>query len=154
MQTLEHRLSGRLSTLAADDRGRTLLQLALRGISAGEHGLTAACWTDHGGAGCLFQHAYWQGAREGVFEDRGRPAEWIGGLVGPQLFGEVIGAIDSFDRLAKVRYADREHRWLRRDRIRIRQDEWRTAVDGMLVDVLARVSPAPDDAGQASAPVR
>jgi hypothetical protein len=154
MQTLEHRLRGRLSTLAADDRGRTLLQLSLRGMNAGEQGLTAGCWTDHGDAGCLFQHAYWQGVREGVFEDRGRPAEWIGDLVGTELFGEVIGAIDSFDRLAKVRYADREHRWLRRDRIRIRQDEWRTAVDGMLVDVLARVSPAPDDAGQASAPVR
>ena len=154
MQTLEHRLRGRLSALAADDRGRTLLQLALRGMNAGERKLTARCWTDHSDAGCLFQHAYWQGVREGVFEDRGRPAEWIGDLVGTELFGEVIGAIDSFDRLAKVRYADREHRWLGRDRIRIRRDEWRAAVEGLLVDVLARVSPAPDDAGQASAPVR
>jgi hypothetical protein len=124
METLEHRLRGRLEMLAADDRGRTLLQLALRGMNAGEHGLTAGCWTDHGVAGCLFQHAYWEGVREGVFEDRGRPGEWIGDMVGTELYGEVIGAIDSFDRLAKARYADREHRWIAPDRIRIRQDEW------------------------------
>ncbi|MGN6380617.1 MAG: hypothetical protein ACTHNU_16830 [Gaiellales bacterium] len=142
MDTLEQRLRGQLETLAADDRGRALLQLSLRGIHAGEQTLTAGCWTDHGVAGCLFQHAYWQGVREGVFEDRGRPGDWIGSLVGSGLYGDVIGAIDSFDRLAKTRYADREQRWVGPDRIHIRQAEWQEAVEAMLVDVLAQTAPA------------
>ena len=137
MDTLEQRLRGQLATLAADDRGRALLQLALRGIQSGQQELTAGCWTDRGIAGCLFQHAYWQGVREGVFLDRGRPGDWIGSLVGSGLYGDVIGAIDSFDRLAKTRHADRERRLFGPDRVRIRQAEWQEVVEAMLVDVLA-----------------
>ncbi len=143
METLEERLRRQLATLAADDRGRALLQLSLRGIQQGERALTAGCWTDHGIAGCLFQHAYWQGVREGVFPDRGRPADWVGSLVGSGLYYDVIGAIDSFDRLAKSRYADREPRLVGPDRVRIRQAEWQRAVEAMLVDVLADRTPAP-----------
>ena len=143
MDTFEGRLRYQLETLAADDRGRALLQLGLRGIRGGEQELTAGCWTDHGIAGCLFQHAYWQGVREGVFEDRGRPGDWIGSLVGSGLYGDVIGAIDSFDRLAKSRYADRQPRLIGPDRVRIRQAEWQEAVEAMLIDVLAHAEPAP-----------
>jgi hypothetical protein len=137
VDTLEQRMRGQLATLAADDRGRALLQLALRGIHAGQQELTAGCWADRGIAGCLFQHAYWQGVREGVFPDRGRPGDWIGSLVGSGLYGDVIAAIDSFDRLAKTRHADREQRRLGPDRVRIRQAEWRKVVEAMLLDVLA-----------------
>jgi len=143
MDTFEKRLRDQLETLAADDRGRALLQLGLRGIQGGEQELTAGCWTDHGIAGCLFQHAYWQGVREGVFEDRGRPGDWIGSLVGSGLYGDVIGAIDSFDRLAKSRYADRQPRLIGPDRVRIRQAEWQEAVEAMLIDVLAHAAEAP-----------
>lgn len=143
MDTFEERLRGQLTTLAADERGRALLQLSLRGIQQGEQALTAGCWTDHGIAGCLFQHAYWQGVREGVFPDRGRPADWVGSLVGSGLYGDVIGAIDSFDRLAKSRFADRARRLVGPDRVRIRQAEWQQAVEAMLVDVLADRAPAP-----------
>ena len=55
----ERRLRDDLATLASTDNGRRLLQLGLRGIERGEHGVTAGCWTKHGSAGCLFQHAYW-----------------------------------------------------------------------------------------------
>ena len=143
MDTLEKRLRGQLATLAADDRGRALLQLSLRGIHNGDQQLTAGCWTDHGIAGCLFQHAYWQGVREGVFADKGRPADWIGSLVGSGLYGDVIGAIDSFDRLAKSQFADRERRLIGPDRVRIRQAEWQEAVEALLVDVLAEPAATP-----------
>lgn len=143
MDTLEQRLRDQLTTLAADERGRALLQLGLRGIHEGPQGLTAGCWTDHGIAGCLFQHAYWQGVREGVFEDKGRPGDWIGSLVGSGLYGDVIGAIDSFDRLAKTHFADREPRLIGPDRARVRRAEWQEAVEAMLVDVLAHAAPAP-----------
>jgi hypothetical protein len=137
MDSPELRVRKQLSTLAGDDRGRALLQLALRGIRSGRHAVTAGCWVDRGVAGCLFQHAYWQGVRECTFPDRGRPGDWIGSLVGSTLYGDVIATIDAFDQLAKERYSDRQRRALRPDRHRIRQDEWRAAVDTMLVDVLA-----------------
>jgi hypothetical protein len=140
----------RLATLAADDRGRALLQLALRGIRSGRHEVTAGCWVDRGIAGCLFQHAYWQGVREGVFADRGRPGDWIGSMVGSAMYGDVIATIDAFDRLAKERYSDRERRTLRPDRFRIRTAEWRGAVDGMLVDVLAEAAPVGAGGGEAA----
>ena len=137
MNPQEQRVRDDLAVLAGSDRGRELLQLALRGIGRGDRAVTAGCWTDRGVAGCLFQHAYWQGVREGVFPDRGRPGDWIGSLVGSALYGDVIATIDAFDELAKGRYSDRERRALRPDRFHIRHDEWRTAVDAMLVDALA-----------------
>ena len=134
----------RLTTLAGDDRGRALLQLALRGIRSGRHEVTAGCWVDRGIAGCLFQHAYWQGVREGVFADKGRPGDWIGSFVGSGDYGIVVRTIDSFDRLAKSGYADIERRRLLPDKVVIRQDEWRSVVERMLVETLAS-PPTPDE---------
>ena len=70
MNPQEQRVRDDLAVLAASDRGRELLQLALRGIGRGDRAVTAGCWTDRGIAGCLFQHAYWQGVEEGVFATR------------------------------------------------------------------------------------
>ena len=117
----ELRIRDDLATLARSDRGRDLLQLSLRGIGESDRGLTAGCWTDRGIAGCLFQHAYWQGVREGVFRDEGRPGDWIG----------------SFDRLAKRDHADRTQRRILPDKVEIRTDEWRHVVGRMLVEALS-----------------
>ena len=137
MTAQESRVRDDLSTLAKSDRGRRLLQLALRGIGRGERGLTAGCWADRGIAGCLFQHAYWQGVEEGVFADSGRPGDWIGSFVGSGDYGIVVRAIESFDQLAKSEYADVERRRLLPDRIDVRQAEWKLAVERMLVETLA-----------------
>ncbi len=132
----ERRLREDLATLAASERGRRLLQLGLRGVELGEHGVTAGCWVKRGDAGCLFQHAYWEGVREGVFADRGRPGDWIGSFVGQHDYGIVIRAIESFDRLARSAYADVRPRRLLPDRARVRQSEWNAAVEQLLVEVL------------------
>src|SRR2546421_12612730 len=108
----ERRLRADLATLASSEQGRRLLQLGLRGIERGEQEVTAGCWIKRGNAGCLFQHAYWQGVREGVFADMGRPGDWIGNFVGPHDYGIVIRVIASFDRLARSEYADVEPRRL------------------------------------------
>ncbi len=136
MTANERSLREDLATLAASKHGRRLLQLGLRGIERGEQGVTAGCWTKHGSAGCLFQHAYWQAVREGIFADAGRPGDWIGNFVGPHDYGIVIRAIASFDRLARSAYAEVEPRVLLPDRIRIRQSEWNTAVAQLLVETL------------------
>jgi hypothetical protein len=136
MTAEERRLRSDLATLAASDRGRRLLQLGLRGIGRGEQAVTAGCWVKRGNAGCLFQHAYWEGVREGIFADQGRPGDWIGSFVGPHDYGIVIRAIESFDRLARAGYADVEPRTLLPDRVRLRQDEWNAAVERLLVETL------------------
>ena len=138
----ELRVRKDVAHLAASPRGRELLQLAPRSIGRGERGLTAGCWTDRGIAGCLFQHAYWQGVDEGIFADAGRPGDWIGSFVGSGDYGIVIRAIESFDLLAKHRFADVERRRLLPDRIEVRQDEWRSAVERILVETLAGAAPA------------
>lgn len=143
MTAEERELRGRLSELAATDDGRRLLQLALRGIDRGEQQLTAGCWTQRGVAGCLFQHAYWQGVREGVFADRGRPGDWIGSLVGSRGYGTVIDAIGAFDRLARRHHADRRRRPLLPDRVVVRTGEWRDTVGRILVETLAEGGAAP-----------
>ena len=132
----EQRLREDLLALAGSERGRRLLQLGLRGIGRGERGVTAGCWIKRGDAGCLFQHAYWEGVREGVFSDAGRPGDWIGSFVGPHDYGIVIRAIESFDRLARSGFSDPEPRPLRRRRVCLRQDEWNAAVARLLVEVL------------------
>jgi hypothetical protein len=137
MTAEEQRVRDDLSTLAQSDRGRGLLQLALRGIARGERGVTAGCWADRGIAGCLFQHAYWQGVDEGVFADTGRPGDWVGSFVGSGDYGIVVRAIESFDVLAKSEYADVEPRRLLPDRVEVRQAEWRLLVERMLVETLA-----------------
>jgi hypothetical protein len=136
MTDVERKLREDLAVLAAAEHGRRLLQLGLRGIARGERGVSAGCWTRHGTAGCLFQHAYWEGVRDGVFADRGRPGDWIGSFVGPHDYGIVIRVIDSFDRLARSAYADIEPRAVLPDRVRLRQSEWNRAVERLLVEVL------------------
>ena len=103
-------LRGTCGDSPGSDAGRRLLQLGLRGIQHGEHGVTAGCWSRRGDAGCLFQHAYWQGVREGVFADLGRPGDWIGSFVGPRLRDRHLG--DRVVRPARalaVRRASRGH---------------------------------------------
>jgi hypothetical protein len=140
----EQQVRRELAILAKSDRGRQLLQLSLRGIARGEHKLTAGCWVDAGIAGCLFQHAYWQGVEEGIFADTGRPGDWVGSFVGAGDYGIVIRAIAAFDRFAKATYADVRHRRLLPDRIDIRMDEWRSAVERLLVETLADAERASD----------
>jgi len=68
--TREERIArSELVALASHERGRRLLQLSLRGIQESERGLTIGCWVKPNGgvSGCVFQHAYWQGAAEGAF---------------------------------------------------------------------------------------
>jgi hypothetical protein len=137
----ERQLREDLRTLAASERGRRLLQLGLRGIERGEHRLTAGCWIKRGDAGCLFQHVYWEGVREGIFADAGRPGDWIGSFVGPHAYGIVIRVIASFDQLARSAYADVEPRPVLPDRVRVRQDEWNAAVARLLVDTLGETEP-------------
>jgi hypothetical protein len=139
----ERRLRKDLSHLASSRQGRRLLQLGLRGIERGEQGVTAGCWTKHGSAGCLFQHAYWEAVRAGIFADAGRPGDWIGNFVGPHDYGIVIQAIASFDRLARSTYADIEPRALLPDRARIRQSQWNTAVAQLLVETLGETTAEP-----------
>jgi hypothetical protein len=136
MTEAERQLRADLAVLAASDQGRRLLQLGLRGIARGERGVSAGCWTKHGSAGCLFQHAYWEGVRDGVFADQGRPGDWIGSFVGPYDYGIVIRVIESFDRLARSAYSDIEPRAVLPDRARLRQTEWNRAVERLLVEVL------------------
>lgn len=150
----EQRLYDDLVTLAGSPRGRQLLQLALRGIAGGERDVAAGCWVRRGDAGCLFQHAYWQGVRDGVFADAGRPGDWIGSFVGSKDYGIVIRAIESFDRLAKSEYSDFEPRALLPDRARLRQADWNEAVEQMLMDVLGGGGgPGEKTAPRAPAPV-
>ena len=143
MNTDEQRLRSDLRTLASSDQGRRLLQLGLRGIEHGERDVTAGCWVKRGDAGCLFQHAYWQGVREGIFADRGRPGDWIGSFVGPHDYGIVIRAIASFDRLARSRYVAVEPRAVLPDRVTLKQQEWNAAVQQLLVDTLGHTQPEP-----------
>lgn len=132
----ELRLREDLAELASSEQGRRLLQLGLRGIERGERGVAAGCWVKRSDAGCLFMHAYWEGVREGIFADKGRPGDWIGSFVGPHDYGLVIRVIASFDRLAKSVYSDLEPRALLPGTTRLRQAEWNAAVERVLVQVL------------------
>jgi len=134
----ERRIRQDLAVLAASEQGRRLLQLGLRGIERGEQGLTAGCWVRRGNAGCLFQHAYWEGVREGVFADKGRPGDWIGSFVGPHDYGIVIRVIESFDRLARSNYAEIKSRAVLPDSVDLRQDEWNAAVERLLLETLGQ----------------
>jgi hypothetical protein len=150
MTSDEQRLRADLATLAASEQGRRLLQLGLRGIERGERDVTAGCWIKRGDAGCLFQHAYWEGVREGVFADKGRPGDWIGNFVGPHDYGIVIRVIASFDRLARSSYADVEPRAVLPNRVNLRQHDWNVAVEQLLVDTLrhTQLEPATETRGE------
>lgn len=132
----EGRLHEDLLTLSGSAQGRRLLQLGLRGIARGDRAVTAGCWVKRGNAGCLFQHAYWEGVREGVFADKGRPGDWIGSFVGPHDYGLVVRVIESFDRLARSSYSDVEPRLVLPSRARLRQSDWSAAVERLVVEVL------------------
>jgi hypothetical protein len=126
-----------LERLAALDGGRRLLQLAVRGLERGGAELDAGCWTRRGDAGCLFQHAYWEGVRAGEFGDDGDARAWVSRVAGRTGWSRVIDAIAAFDRLARSHY-----RTERRTRLALRapaidRAAWRTAVLGMLVEALA-----------------
>jgi hypothetical protein len=133
----------RLETLAGDERGRQLLQLALRGIQTSGHGVTIGCWVKPGGgvSGCVFQHAYWQGVAEGAFTRTGDPAGEIKELVDERDFHVVMSAIRALDSLGKRRF-------LRRQGFRrtLDEDAWRSTVEQLLVDALAERAPERDQA--------
>jgi hypothetical protein len=136
-----------LERLAEHDGGRRLLQLSLRSIEAGDHELVSGCWTRKGDAGCLFQHAYWQGVADGVFAADGHARAWVSGVAGAHAYHRVIDVIAAFDRLARAEYAVEQRRFgppvLDRER-------WRERVASLLVEVLGargdRTSPEPQPA--------
>jgi hypothetical protein len=132
-----------LETLAGDERGRQLLQLALRGIQTSGHGVTIGCWVKPGGgvSGCVFQHAYWQGVAEGAFTTTGDPAREIKELVDEHDFHLVMSAIRALDSLGKRRFL----RWQGLHRT-LDEDAWRSTVEVLLVDALAERAPEPDQA--------
>jgi len=121
-----------LAQLAEHDGGRRLLQLALRSIESGDHELVSGCWTRDGDAGCLFQHAYWQGVSEGVFADDGRARAWVTGVAGSS-YHRVIDVIAAFDRLARAEYAVARRRFGPPE---LDRDRWRQTVARLLVDAL------------------
>jgi|SRR5271166_1751144 len=139
--TREERIArNRLEALAGDQRGRQLLQLALRGIQTSGHGITIGCWVKPGGgvSGCVFQHAYWQGVDEGVFHAASQADRQIKGLVEDRDFHLVMEAIRALDSLGKRRF-------LRRRGLRHELDEaaWRATVERLLIDALSRPASAP-----------
>jgi hypothetical protein len=129
-----------LEGLAADARGRLLLQLALRGIQTSGRGLTIGCWVKPGGgvSGCVFQHAYWQGTAEGVLGTTEAATREIKDFVDERDFRLVMEAIRALDSLGKRRFLVR--RGLRRT---LDEVAWRAAVERLLVDALAQRPPAP-----------
>jgi hypothetical protein len=128
-----------LGALAEHERGRELLQLALRGIQTSGHGLTIGCWVRPGGgvSGCVFQHAYWQGLAEGVFDTKFAADREIKNHVDDGDFHLVMSAIRALDALGKRRF-------LRRQGLRRELDlaAWRRTVEQLLIDALSRSLPA------------
>jgi hypothetical protein len=136
-----------LTALASDDRGRQLLQLALRGIQESGRGLTMGCWVkrDGGVSGCLFQHAYWQGLQEGIFKPAEIPKGELRSYVGDDDFALMMRAIRAFDALGKRRF----RRFRRTGPLGLPtrgldEEAWRTAVERILIDVLAGVPASAD----------
>jgi hypothetical protein len=129
-----------LEQLAREERGRQLLQLALRGIQESGRGLTIGCWVKPGGgvSGCVFQHAYWQGLAEGAFDETGYASREIKELVPEGDFHLVMSAIRALDALGKRRFVRRQG--LRRT---LDEDAWRDTVERLLVDALAAPASAP-----------
>jgi hypothetical protein len=130
-----------LETLAEEERGRQLLQLALRGIRTSGHGLTIGCWVKPGGgvAGCVFQHAYWQGVAEGAFDTTEQASREIKDLVPERDFHLVMDAIRALDSLGKHQFVKRQG--LRRE---LDEDAWRDTVERLLVDALATSARDPE----------
>src|SRR5262245_18855106 len=142
--TREERTARReLAALASEERGRLLLQLALRSIQESGRGLTIGCWVKPGGgvSGCVFQHAYWQGLAEGAFDETGRASQEIKEMVPAEDFHLVMEAIRALDALGKRRFVHRHG--LRRA---LDEDAWRDTVERLLVDALAAPPSTPTPA--------
>src|SRR6266545_258528 len=120
-----------LATLASHERGRQLLQLALRGIQESSRGLTIGCWVKPSGgvSGCVFQHAYWQGVAEGAFSPAAAAKPEIRNFVAADDFHVVMNAVRALDVLGKRRF-------LRRSGLRRVLDEavWRDTVERLLAE--------------------
>jgi hypothetical protein len=141
--TAEHRnLRTALQDLAELDGGRRLLQLAVRGLETESAELDAGCWTRRGDAGCLFQHAYWQGVREGAFDDDGDARAWVSRVAGRDGWPRVIDAIDAFDRLARTSYRTGSPSRLPGRGRRLDPIAWRTDVLDLLLEALGASSDA------------
>jgi hypothetical protein len=137
--TREERIARReLAALASEERGRLLLQLALRGIQESGHGLTIGCWVKPGGgvAGCVFQHAYWQGVAEGAFEATATATTEIKDFVPEEDFHLVMASIRALDALGKRRFLQRHGLWRTLD-----EAAWRSTVEELLIDALAEGAP-------------
>ena len=133
--TREDRIARReLAALASEERGRLLLQLALRGTQESGHGLTIGCWVKPGGgvAGCVFQHAYWQGVAEGVFDGTANATTEIKDFVPEEDFRLVMAAIRALDVLGKRRFLQHHGLWRTLD-----EAAWRSTVEQLLIDALA-----------------
>lgn len=143
-----------LTALAGDERGRQLLQLALRGIQESGRGLTMGCWVkrDGGVSGCLFQHAYWQGLQEGIFRPADIPKGELRDYVGDEDFALVMRAIRAFDALGKRRFRRFQRSGPLGLPVRALDEErWQVEVEAILIDVLAG-SPGPSRARPAGVP--
>jgi hypothetical protein len=144
----ESKAREQLAALAAEEQGRALLQLALRGIQTSGRGVTIGCWVKPGGgvSGCVFQHAYWQGVAEGTFEPiteatlgtTETASREIRDLVAERDFHLVMEAIRALDSLGKRRFV----RWQGLQRA-LDEEAWRSTVERLLVDALAEQTTAP-----------
>jgi hypothetical protein len=137
--TREERIARReLAALASEERGRLLLQLALRGIQESGHGLTIGCWVKPGGgvAGCVFQHAYWQGVAEVAFDWTATATTEIKDFVPQEDFRLVMAAIRALDVLGKRRFQQRHGLWHTLD-----EAAWRSTVEQLLIGALAEGAP-------------
>jgi hypothetical protein len=137
----EDALRTELHGLAKLPQGRDLLQLALRGLSGDGRGLTAGCWVKGGVAGCLFQHAYWQGVREGTFPAGGSARDWVSAYAGTAGYWNVNRTITAFDELAREELAGSRRGLLgRRSQP---GDAWRGRVEALLIEALGATAPEP-----------
>lgn len=147
--TREERIARReLAALASEEHGRLLLQLALRGIHESSRGLTIGCWVKPGGgvAGCVFQHAYWQGVAEGAFDGTENATAEIKDFVPEEDFRLVMAAIRALDVLGKRRFLRRRRLWRTLD-----ETAWRSEVEQLLVEALAERSTLHEQPALASA---
>ncbi len=142
--TRDERITRReLAALAQDERGRRLLQLALRGIQESGRGLTIGCWVKPTGgvSGCVFQHAYWQGVSEGLFEPARGAKAGIKDAVSAEDFALVMAAIRALDVLGRRRFVRLKLGRFGVPRRELDEGAWRDAVERLLVDALAAGSP-------------
>ena len=130
---------GELAALARDERGRRLLQLALRGIQESGRGLTIGCWVrpDGGVSGCVFQHAYWQGVAEGAFAPALDAKAGIKEAVSAEDFALVMSAIRGLDVLGRRRFVRWQQGRFGLPRRELDEAAWRDAVERLLVEALA-----------------